>query len=231
MIRVSYTMLNNFLTCMAKFDYIYFDGIEEEKNKWAIAGTSFHDAVSLKLNLEEAFNKFDIEIPYQDLRSMAKDGYKNLLLSYKNKIENAELEKKFGVEFDDFVLSGIFDVVLFDESPYGIIDWKLSKSNPTQEKYLLQASIYYIAFKELYDKKPDIILFVNPYKNKSVMFREAQLEKYSKYLLDNLIPYVVKYYKNDGPLYIRTGLFKGMCKYCGLKEVCLNGDTKAITDF
>lgn len=231
--KISYTKLSSYLDCPYKYKLMYKDSVPRETNKYAEAGVAFHKAVSLRLPFYDAEELFKKEIYDPTLRRMASKSYQIILSKYQDytNLKNF-LEFEFETRInDDIILTGVFDVLVIDESnPIGVIDWKLSKSSPTTEKYTLQAAIYYLAFVRSFDIKPRFIKFISPYKEAELSFSVGYLEKISDYIVSNLE--MLKEFLETGP-YFKSGLFTQKCKFCPVKEHCFrefeNGNLKGIT--
>lgn len=220
--KISATSISLFLRCPFKYKLRYIDELEESLTDLAVTGKEIHKIIEEEQTLESALNAaLTSEAISNRYRSMAISSIEYVFSLDEFDRDRSLLEHEFEIEFDDFILKGVFDVVLIDEDgePFGILDWKFSMSNPTPEKYRLQASVYSLAFKKLFGNSPRLVKFVNIHKKSHVSFTTKSLEFSEEVLTKQVIPYIIKNVKDQ--FYPKIGMFNGSCRYCGYREVCI----------
>ena len=143
--KISATSISLFLRCPFKYKLRYVDELEESLTDLAVTGKEIHKIIEEEQTLESALDAALTSEAISDrYRSMAVSSIEYVFSLEEFDRDRSLLEHEFEIEFDEFILKGVFDVVLLDKDgePFGILDWKFSMSNPTPEKYRLQASVY-----------------------------------------------------------------------------------------
>jgi ATP-dependent exoDNAse (exonuclease V) beta subunit len=89
-------------------------------------------------------------------------------------------ELKFYLPFNNYLIRGQIDLVVFEQNKIIIVDYKTDKNNINQKEYQKQLSFYYAALKKIYPEK-DIkcILFYIP-QNKQVEIEPIELSNIIK---------------------------------------------------
>lgn len=133
-----------------------------------------------------------------------------------------EVEKSFDYEFDDWIYTGVIDLILEDEDGKLILqDYKSKgafKSKKEQAEYARQLYLYSLFVKEKYGKFPDILRFLMFRKNKTVdiPFKETECSEAIEWAKDT-----VKQIRNCWDFYPSCEEFFGK-NLCNHREYCTN---------
>jgi len=163
--RISYSGLDTFSTCPAKYKYQYLDRIRTPKSKEAIFGILIHECLKvfhdpsqptplLEDQLLKYFTeKWDDSI-YQDTQEEAFafhqgiDILKRYYLQNQNQMFNiVNLETPFQIPILDDQITGRIDRIdKLDDGSFEVIDYKTTKKMPAQEMVdnNFQLSVYYL---------------------------------------------------------------------------------------
>lgn len=160
--RISYSSLETYIQCPQKFKFQQIDRIKTPKSKQTVFGTIIHSTLKfLHSNrtvipvfpqvldhYKNIWNK-DIfndpeeqEIYFEQGQALLKNYYDNNNLTA---LHVVDLETHFEVPFENHTLTGIIDRIdKIGQDQYEIIDYKTSKSLPSQEDVdkNLQLSLY-----------------------------------------------------------------------------------------
>ncbi len=174
--RLSYSSINTYETCPAKFKFQYEDRVPQATSPALAFGDSLHRALHLfhdrpvpvPPSLEELHEMLEISWVSDGFRDgseeqMYRDHGRQVLGLYHR--ENAPqyripaaLEFRFTVEVEGIALSGVIDRM--DRIPgggYEIIDYKTNRRLPPQARIDrdLQLSIYHLAAREVWGIEPE----------------------------------------------------------------------------
>jgi RecB family exonuclease len=174
--RLSYSSINTYETCPAKFKFQYEDRVPQARSAALSFGDSLHRALHLFHNrpvpvppsigelhdmleaswVSEGFGDASEEQTYRD------HGRQVLSQYHRENAENyripAALEFRFTIEVEGVALSGVIDRM--DRIPgggYEIVDYKTNRRLPPQSRIDqdLQLSIYHMAAKEIWGIEPE----------------------------------------------------------------------------
>ena len=222
--KVSYSMLNLYMTCQKAFYYRYVLGLDyEDTSVYAEAGKLFHKTVEVFDTKQDALLNLDTELtdelePFRSRLEKAITTTYDLLFDTLGISRNlAEFEKEILVDAGDYLLHSFFDVVQNDL----VFDWKFSKTNPTHTKHRLQAAFYTRAFELYYGHQPKAIIFVSPETGMRAVFRPEYLQNDIHEVFDVLVPKILHDLKTS-PYWPMTGRYQNRCQYCGFKTRCQN---------
>jgi RecB family exonuclease len=174
--RLSYSSINTYETCPAKFKFQYEDRVPQSRSPALAFGDSLHRALHLFHNrpvpvppsLEELHDMLEMSWVSEGFvdeseERMYRDHGRQVLSQYH--IENAAeyripaaLEFRFTINVEGVELSGIIDRM--DRIPgggYEIIDYKTNRRLPPQARIDrdLQLSVYHLAAKEVWGIEPE----------------------------------------------------------------------------
>jgi RecB family exonuclease len=174
--RLSYSSINTYETCPAKFKFQYEDRVPQARSAALSFGDSLHRALYLFHNrpvpvppsvgelhdmleaswVSEGFGDASEEQTYRD------HGRQVLSLYHRENIDAyripAALEFRFTIEVEGVALSGVIDRM--DRIPgggYEIVDYKTNRRLPPQSRIDqdLQLSIYHMAAREIWGIEPE----------------------------------------------------------------------------
>jgi putative RecB family exonuclease len=174
--RLSYSSINTYETCPAKFKFQYEDGLPSAPSAALAFGDSLHRALHLfharpvpvAPSLPELLEMLQSVWVREGFRDEAEertylDHGRQVLRQYH--LENADryripaaLEHRFTIEVEGVSLSGVIDRM--DRIPgggYEIIDYKTNRRLPPQERIDrdLQLSIYHLAAEQVWGIRPE----------------------------------------------------------------------------
>jgi RecB family exonuclease len=175
-VRLSYSSINTYETCPAKFKYQYEDRLPTAPSPALSFGDSLHRALHLFHNrpvpvapsaeeLEEMLEAVWVREGFRDESEERtyRDHGRQVLRQYhrENAAEYripAALEHRFTIEVEGVSLSGVIDRM--DRIPgggYEIIDYKTNRRLPPQQRIDqdLQLSIYHLAAREVWGIQPE----------------------------------------------------------------------------
>jgi CRISPR/Cas system-associated exonuclease Cas4 (RecB family) len=133
----------------------------------------------------------------------------------KDLLKNGDLiEHKFKIPLDDnSFMVGKIDRITSNGT---VIDWKTSTKTPRSIDKDPQFLTYFWAYKNLFKRNQNAILYVSLIENKIVRLT-PNVDIYYQ-LFHNVIPSIlIKIRKNDLP---PIGLFNGSCYGCNFKKIC-----------
>ncbi len=174
--RLSYSSINTYETCPAKFKFQYEDRVPQSRSPALAFGDSLHRALHLFHNrpvpvppsLEELHDMLEMSWVSEGFvdeseERMYRDHGRQVLAQYhrENAAEYripAALEFRFTIQVEGVELSGIIDRM--DRIPgggYEIIDYKTNRRLPPQARIDrdLQLSVYHLAAKEVWGIEPE----------------------------------------------------------------------------
>ena len=197
--RLSYSSINTYETCPAKFRFQYEERVPTKQSPALSFGDSLHQTLFHWHN-----RPVPVPPPLEEMREIldavwVSDGYSSEAeeLTYRDHAdavlaqyhrENADgyripaaLEFRFQVELEGVTLSGVIDRL--DRIPgggYEIIDYKTNRRLPPQSRIDqdLQLSIYHLAAKEIWGIEPErlTLYFLLPGQRMSTVRTSADLE-------------------------------------------------------
>lgn len=241
--HISFSAIETFWQCPQKYKFQYIDRIKAPKSIEAIFGTLIHDVLKyfhsknpLLPTLEEVLNYYKDNWPAQDKMhwknqneeiSYFNQGVKILTDYYsKNKDLNTKilaLESHFELPLKDsgeeHTLSGIIDRIdKLDEGIFEIIDYKTTKTMPSQENIdnNLQLSCYYLGiinrWPSMKDASVKLSLYFLKHGEKLTSTRTPeQLDKTKEKILLT----IGEIKKSDF-----RPIPSSLCDWCGYKNTC-----------
>jgi len=163
--RISYSGLETFSTCPAKYKFQYLDRIKTPKSKDAFFGTLVHECLKLFHDPSQTTPIFEDELLKYFTQKWDKDIYQDsqeeafafhqgidILKKYYLQNENqrfniVDLETLFQVPILDHQITGRIDRIdKLDDGTFEVVDYKTSKKMPAQETVdnNFQLSVYYL---------------------------------------------------------------------------------------
>lgn len=187
--RISYSSFDAYCQCPLKFKFQYIDWVKVPEKPEFFFGGLIHETVQRALRRDPIIPKLDDLIKYYESKwreeifpdKLTSDQYlqlgremiANFYENYKPGLRKVvAAEKRFQIPLGKHTLSGIIDRV--DKLPYGayeIVDYKTSKSLPSQEDVNLdkQLATYAIAVQELWPEAKDMRLTLHFLKHNSLI--------------------------------------------------------------
>lgn len=245
--RISYSALESFISCPAKYKYQNIDKIKTPKSKEAVFGTLIHECLKALHNpslaapltedalLKQFTDKWNSDL-YQDQQEEAFTFHQGIeiLKNYRSENRNLtskiiDLETSFTVALGDHLIAGRIDRI--DKLPDGIfevIDYKTARKMPSQEMVdsNLQLSIYHLGllnrWPALQKKQVCLSLYFVRHGEKISTFRTGQQLEESKEKILDLISQIEKsdFQPKSNPL----------CNWCQYQKQCPLFRHKFITD-
>lgn len=180
--RFSFSKLSSFHKCKYGFKQTYIEHKKGIGNCFSSYGLEIHSIMEryakgeLDLwDLVDIYNwEFDAAVPEQfpstkfckDMRKLYYDQGLNYLKNFPgyNKYNILEVEETFDIQIEDWIFTGIIDLVFEDENGNLIIqDYKSKssfKNNQEKKEYARQLYLYALHIKEKYGKFPKILRFM-----------------------------------------------------------------------
>lgn len=234
--RISYTSLETYIQCPQKFKFQEIDKIKVPKSKQIVFGTIIHSTLKFLHNnrtvipsIEQVLEHYK-NIWNKDVFSDPEEGElyfeqgQAILKNYYEANSAAtshivDLETRFGVPFENHILTGIIDRIdKVGENQYEIIDYKTSKSLPSQEDVdkNLQLSLYRLG---ITNRWPNLKLgqvtlslyFLKHGMKLSTSRTEDDLEA-TKAKISNVVSRIEA--KQFEPIPSK------LCDYCGYRNIC-----------
>lgn len=179
--RYSFSKLTAFHTCKYGYKLTYIDHLKGVENAFALYGSFVHSIMERyakgKIDLWDLpkvyKNEFDssIDIPFpsskfcKDMQSLYYEQgleFLNTFTGY-DKYKILEVETNFDIQIDDWIFTGIMDLLYEDENGQLILlDYKSKsgfKNKEERAKYARQLYLYCLFIKEKYGKYPDVMKF------------------------------------------------------------------------
>lgn len=206
--RYSFSKLSSFNNCKHGYKLTYIDHQKGIGNCFSSYGTEIHSLMERYANgeielwdLADVYEwEFDAAVPEEFPPSdfcKDKNGkkitmrelyYQQGLDFLKNfpgydELKILEVESNFDVEIDDWIFTGVIDLVLEDKDGNLIIqDYKSKssfKSKKEQSEYARQLYLYSLYIKEKYEKNPKLLRFMMFRKNQvvDIPFKEESLQE------------------------------------------------------
>ena len=188
--RYSFSKLSSFHTCKYGYKLTYIDHLKGEGNCFSSYGLFVHSIMERYAKGELALwsladiYKWEFETAVTEdfpntkfCPDMKKLYYEQGLEYLQNfsgysKYEILEVEKQFDIDIDDWVFTGIIDLVYRDDNGKLVVqDYKSKsgfKSKKEQAEYARQLYLYSLHIKEKYGQYPDLLRFMMFRKNKPV---------------------------------------------------------------
>lgn len=234
--RISYTSLETYIQCPQKFKFQAVDKIKTPKSKATVFGTIIHSALKFLHSpgavippLDKVVGHYqsiwnsDVFSDTQEQEIYFEEG-QNILKNYYNSNDLAslhivDLETRFEVPFQDYTLTGIIDRIdKIGEDQYEIIDYKTSKSLPSQEDIdqNLQLSLYRLGITHRWpnlkiDQVKLSLYFLKHGVKLSTSRTDDELEA-TKAKVANVISDIESKRFQPTP--------SKLCDYCGYKSIC-----------
>lgn len=187
--RISYSAFQTYNLCPLKYKFQYIDWVKTPEKPEFFFGGLVHEVVQMALRRDPIIPKVDDLIKFYESKwresvfpdkltsnqylKLGRDMIKNFHEGYKPGLRKVvAAEKRFQIPLEDHTLSGIIDRV--DKLPFGayeIVDYKTSKSLPSQEEVDVdkQLATYAIAVQTLWPEAKDIRLTLHFLKHNSMI--------------------------------------------------------------
>jgi len=225
--KFSATMLKMFLQCPRKFEYRYLRKLPEEKNVWAVTGTSVHTAIQYGHDLKKdgaEYNEIVLPVIEKfDTTFCELDGYSYGPQSNKLYKESQKMLREYAFDRDPEIqehyfeidIDGIIFVGYIDQLyPWGFVDLKTSRNKPN--KVVLdndpQFIIYSFAYRGFYGKDVDKAYWHHLRTGEDI---EANVDTDHIYRLEELASHIQKQ-----EFFPRS--HSVLCNYCSFKDFCFS---------
>jgi len=226
-INVSASSILDYLSCPKKVHYRLFHSEQAEQTVDMIVGNTIHTIAEKYWNKKEEANQFCLDtIKYYNLEPKKVQKlwlcYNNFFDFYaKDLSEDDKVEVKFKLELaKDIYLVGRIDRVHNNS----VIDWKTSSITPRNIDNHVQFIVYNYAYKRLYNRTPDNVLYASLQKTGYIRFYENSY--LTDYLFNDIIPVMISDIKS-GKL-VKKGRFTGECFSCSFRELCFSEDANVV---
>jgi len=223
-IRLSASMIKDFLSCNRKAYYRINQPEEQEQTYQMTVGTIVHES------LENHWNDYDKAIKLAENHIMSYNLKRGSSIIYRSLVsffehftylvdETDTVEQFFRIPYgNDLTIVGKFDRVTKDGI---IIDWKTGSVVPTDISGDIQFILYEYAYTKLYGEKPKKMYYVSLPTRKIVTYEPN--EALIKEFFNVTLPYVADglEFNLKRNLFVRTGLFGyKICDNCPFTDVC-----------
>lgn len=183
MLKLSYSKLNDFLTCQKRYELIHVLHLlpEENENIYSAFGSSIHYAIEQSINhnldaiaayayFESKFNTLFNKIPLEKRQTIFKNewvskGHKMLDYFFRNLFQKAlkgkvETEHYFSYKInEDITFNGLIDLIFLDEAEkVELWDWKTGKKLNKEDN--LQLRLYALFFQKATDITPSKLNYI-----------------------------------------------------------------------
>lgn len=234
--RISYSSLETYIQCPQKFKFQQIDRIKTPKSKQTVFGTIIHSTLKFLHSNRTVIPSFEQiqehykniwnenifsdpeeqEIYFEQGQALLKNYYEGNNFSA---LHIVDLETRFEVPFENHTLTGIIDRIdKIGEYQYEIIDYKTSKSLPSQEEVdkNLQLSLYRLGITNRWPNlKLDQVTL-------SLYFLKHGIKLSTSRTKDDLEATKVKI--SNVVSSIETKRFEPipskLCDYCGYRNIC-----------
>lgn len=234
--RVSYSAIETYLSCPQKFKFGVIDKIKTPKSEVAIFGTIIHSVLKflhskevLVPSLEQVLGHYksiwnkEVFADHQEEELYFAQGEAILKKYYRandlKSVDVLDLETPFEVPVGEHILAGKIDRIdRIGENEFEIIDYKTSKSLPSQEKVddNLQLSLYRIGitnrWPSLKMEQVKLSLYFLKHGIKLSTTRTEEDLKATKAKILNITSDIEKEKFPPTP--------SGLCDYCGYRNIC-----------
>lgn len=179
--RYSFSKLSSFHTCKYGYKMTYIDHLKGCDNCFALYGSFVHSLMEryakgkISLwNLPSVYERdFDQEVnlPFPDsqycknMRELYYRQGKDFLNSFEgySKYKLLSIEEEFDIQVDDWIFTGVMDLLYIDEEGrLVLLDYKSKskfKNKEEQHKYARQLYLYCLYIKQKYGRYPDVMYF------------------------------------------------------------------------
>jgi CRISPR/Cas system-associated exonuclease Cas4 (RecB family) len=218
LIHISASSIKDYLQCPKRVHFRRTAAETSISTDEQGAGSAVHNIVETKWQTRDKEYEKLICVQYNvnaEMMSRFTRGVSNYYSQYAQLMkESDKREFKFNIPlYKNVELVGKMDVL--SSTTDTVIDWKTSEAVPKDISYDPQFIIYYLAYKELYNREPTVLL-INLSRNKVVQFEPKK--HYINTIKNEIIPSMVQaMLRNDYP---RIGLFNGACENCSFIDTC-----------
>lgn len=222
-LQISASLIKDYLDCQMKAYYRIHKKDLGEKNIYAIRGSAVHEIIAkikekdLNILIDEVTVKYNLS---NEDKIIVLDYIKKFNEEFFPIIANANIdyyERFFKLKiYKDIYLVGIIDRIVDNN----IIDWKTASKAPKSIDKDIQFIIYNYAYKVLYNKEPDYVLYASIPHKKLIKFNYNK--DLTNLVINDIIPSMVKGIKSG--IYMRNGVFNNKCFLCDYKKDCLGVD-------
>ncbi|MEI6040544.1 MAG: PD-(D/E)XK nuclease family protein [Candidatus Berkelbacteria bacterium] len=233
--RISYSAFQTFNQCPLKYKFQYIDWVKVPEKPEFFFGGLVHEVVQMALRRDPIIPKIEDLIKFYESKwredvfpdKLTSDQYlelgremiKNFHEGYKPGLRKVvAAEKRFQIPLENHTLSGVIDRV--DKLPFGayeIVDYKTSKSLPSQEEVDedKQLATYAIAVQTLWPEAKDMRLTLHFLKHNSMLTTARTQEQIEKMKLEIV---------ETADKITKTKTFKPcenkFCDWCDYKHLC-----------
>lgn len=243
--RISYSAFQTYSQCPLKYKFQYIDWVKVPEKPEFFFGSLVHEVVQMALRRDPIIPTIKDLLKFYESKwredvfpdKLASDQYlklgremiKNFHEGYKPGLRKVvAAEKRFQIPLENHTLSGIIDRV--DKLPFGayeIVDYKTSKSLPTQEEVDLdkQLATYAIAVQTMWPEAKDMRLTLHFLKHNSLITTSRTPEQIEKMKFEIV---------SAADKISKTKTFKPcenkFCDWCDYKHLCPLKKNQMSTD-
>lgn len=233
--RISYSAFQTFNQCPLKYKFQYIDWVKVPEKPEFFFGGLVHEVVQMALRRDPIIPKIEDLIKFYESKwredvfpdkltseqylELGREMIKNFHEGYKPGLRKVvAAEKRFQIPLENHTLSGVIDRV--DKLPFGayeIVDYKTSKSLPSQEEVDedKQLATYAIAVQTLWPEAKDMRLTLHFLKHNSMLTTARTQEQIEKMKLEIV---------ETADKITKTKTFKPcenkFCDWCDYKHLC-----------
>lgn len=226
-IHVSYSSLNDFISCQQKTYFRIFEPGEGVQSKEMLMGSIAHKVLEKCWNKKDDAFKLAKQLCQKNyLDQTGTNSIEHFINTYFERFyimvrDDDKIEKRFKIKlYDDVYLVGVFDRVSLGT----IIDWKTNANPVKRLDNSVQFILYDLAYNLIYDK-PSEGLYQAALSDGSLV-RYSESKQHSETLIQRIIPQFVETVRNKS--FIKTGLFNGACYRCPYKITCLGDKNELV---
>lgn len=219
-IHVSYSSLNDFISCQQKTYFRIFEPGEGIQSKEMLMGSIAHKALEKFWNSRNEALKLAKQLCEQNkLDQTGNNSVEHFVNTYFEKFyimvrEGDKIEKRFKIKlYDDVYLVGVFDRISLGT----VIDWKTNANPAKKLDNSVQFILYDLAYNLIYGKQSEGLYQAALSDGSLVRYSESK--QHSETLIQKIIPQFVETVRNKS--FMKTGLFNGACYRCPHKITCL----------
>jgi len=218
---VSASLVADFLECPQRVHYRLNYPESATKNSAMIVGGIVHEALHHWWNDEKGATEYitqsTLKYPLTPLLTF-ESAYKcvtSYFRNFRHLCSESDLsEYSFKLEIDkDVFLVGKMDRILKSGT---IIDWKTSSNLKRDITTNVQFIIYSEVFTRIFQKPPTASYLVSLPTGTLIKFEQQR--PLTDLIFGSIIPIVIRNIKRQD--YIRTGVFRNLCRNCTYREVC-----------
>lgn len=219
MIKLSASLIKDFLVCPGKAYYRVYQPEQAEQTNAMTVGTIVHEIIeTCWMDRDKAINKIDEKINEYNIYTGADKIYKcinNFFEMFSGVLTEEDIiEQYFKIPYkDDVFLTGRIDRI----HNTVIFDWKTSSSEPDDITKDIQFILYDLAYKKLYGKPPGAVVYVSLMKKKLHHYEPNPI--IVSEFENHIIPHVIESIREKK--FTRTGLFGyKSCLFCSFSNAC-----------